>query len=389
MKHRAVVLLADDEPDMLRALQAILARHPGLRVLAASDGTEAWALAQEHHPDLIVSDYEMPGMNGFEFCRHVKADPVLADALFIVLTGFTDTQLKVTGLNLGVDDYLTKPVEAPEFLAKIRASLRIKSLQDQLRADKLELERLHAGLEVSFDRLLGVLIHMVDIKIPGAAERGHRLRDRALGMARRMDVPARYLYDLEMAARLHEIGRLVEPGPAELAVDNDWAYLLASRAILEQIDSLRGVADIVIAIGEHWDGSGAPRHLMQGQIPLRSRILRVLIDYFEALRRCTADAGSASDALASLQRYSGTRYDPLVLTHLKRMTAAPEGSWIPSRERIPLSRLCEGMVLAEDLSTSSGVKLLSAGARITATTIDVILKRHVNDPILYGAWVQR
>ena len=64
----------------------------------------------------------MPEMNGFEFCEQVKQDPNLAGSLFVVLSGFGDTALKVKGLNLGVDDYLTKPIEVPELIARVRAT---------------------------------------------------------------------------------------------------------------------------------------------------------------------------------------------------------------------------------------------------------------------------
>lgn len=110
--------------------------------------------------------------------------------------GFTDTSLKVRGLNLGVDDYLTKPIEIPEPIARVRASLRIKRLQDELRNGKSELERLHGELGDSFDGLLHLLIHLVDLGLPGAADRGRRLTALARQVGERFEVPVELLADL-------------------------------------------------------------------------------------------------------------------------------------------------------------------------------------------------
>ena len=384
---RAKILIAEDEPEVLNALHRILDRQGGFDVETATDGADALKKARLIVPDLIISDYSMPTVNGFELCKAVKIDPVLSGCMFVVLTGFTDTALKVSGLNLGVDDYLTKPVEAPELLAKVRATLRIKALHDELRDDKEQLHAAHRELSESFDNLLSVFIRLLDLKIPGSSTRGDRLAQRATVMAKRMKIPEKFMRELEIGARLNEIGKLVEiPGDAP-----EWHYLVASRAILEQVIQFRGAGSIVGAIGEHWDGTGHPEHLLRGQIPMRSRILRVLIDFDTAWERKKERGArlTLDHILEDLKRFVGTRYDPLVVTQLQAAVAASRGpEWHPSKRRIPLKDLAEGMILAEDLSTSSGVKLLSRGAQLTDTTLELILRRHTSDPIIYGACVE-
>ena len=206
-------------------------------------------------------------------------------------------------------------------------------------------------------------------------------------MAKRMKIPEKFLRELEIGARLNEIGKLVEiPGDAP-----QWHHLVASRAILEQVIQFRGAGSIVGAIGEHWDGTGHPEHLLQGQIPLRSRILRVLIDFDTAWEHKKESGArlTLDHILEDLKRFVGTRYDPLVVTQLQAAVAASRGpEWHPSKRRIPLKDLAKGMILAEDLSTSSGVKLLSRGAQLTDTTLELILRRHTSDPIIYGACVE-
>jgi putative two-component system response regulator len=389
----STVLLVDDDPTTLAHFHAVLAHEPALRVATAVNGTDGLARARELHPDLIISDYQMPEMDGFEFCRHVKSDPSLEGVLFVVLSGFSDTTLKVKGLNLGVDDYLTKPIEVAELIARVRASLRLKRLQDQLREDKVEVERLHGQLGASFDGLLHLLIHLIDLGLPGAGDRGRRLARLARQLAERFEVPSGLIEDLELAAQLHEIGRVVDAAhhAAGGTPQPDWHYAVVSASLLEQVIRLKGAAELVGGIFENWDGTGMPNHFVSGQIPLRARILRVAVDFDRAVdgdgRESRRDPTSVIEAMHDHQ---GTWYDPLALVHLESIVLdRPKEEWQATRTQVSVEQLEIGMVLAADLCTSSGVKLLAKGTTITRSMLDVIQRRHLADPIINSAWVKR
>ncbi|HVP15603.1 MAG TPA: HD domain-containing phosphohydrolase, partial [Terriglobales bacterium] len=251
-------------------------------------------------------------------------------------------------------------------------------------ADELELKRMRDELRCGFDQLLELLVRLVDMRVPGAAARGERIAGMALMIAARSDVPASMRRDLEIGARLHEVGRLlVDESPASDAASAP-AWLAASRAILRQVDGLRDVADLVGAIPENWDGTGVPNRLNRGQIPFRSRILRVLIDFAAAL---AAQPGRPRlEILDELAAHQGTLYDPMVLVHLHELVDAgvtPTG--IEARVRVPITALEVGMVLAEDLCTDAGLKLLARRTVITPGALDIIRRRHQLEPILEGA----
>ena len=395
---RARILLVEDSPSELEAFRKLLSHEGRFQLETARNGKEGLRLARLNRPDLIISDYNMPGMNGFEFCRHVKDDPRTSGTMFVVITGFQDTQLKVEGLNLGIDDYLTKPVEAAELFAKVRAMLRLKSLHDELRTERDELEKVHSNLGVSYAQLQGLLLHMIDLSLPGAAARGERLAQTAVKLAEALEVPSRFLGDLTAAALLHECGKVVQteddwqldPGYIGESVSNDWRYVLLSNAILNRVDRLQEAADLILGMFENWDGSGFPEHRRQGQIPLRSRILRISIDFFQDLRRAR-HAGQPVDPIAAVEdlaRRSGTLYDPLVVEKLRQVIEGTgETEWLEASFRIPVPRISHGMVLAEDLCTNSGVKLLARGATVTDSLLSVILKRHACEPIVKGALI--
>ncbi len=115
------VLIADDDP-RLRALLTWTLEKGEYNVVAAVDGLDALQLAHQHNPDLYVLDVGMPGMNGIDVCRHLRAEQVIAPIL--ILTGFGSEEDKVAGLEAGADDYQTKPFGTKELLARVNALLR-------------------------------------------------------------------------------------------------------------------------------------------------------------------------------------------------------------------------------------------------------------------------
>src|SRR4051812_38828074 len=117
-----VVLVADDEPGML----ALVGQHiktMGYRVLEASDGEQAWSLAQEHLPDLVILDVMMPGMSGWEVCRKIREDVALAHTAIIMLTGIGENLNELTSPLYGADSYIDKPFKFPELDDKVRGAL--------------------------------------------------------------------------------------------------------------------------------------------------------------------------------------------------------------------------------------------------------------------------
>ena len=126
-----LVLVADDEPSMLE----LVARHlrtmsdPKLEVIQASDGEEAWRLAREHLPDLVVLDVMMPGMSGWEVCRKIREDVALAHTGVVMLTGIGENLNQMTSPLYGADAYIDKPFEFEDFDGKIRDTLEARVKQ--------------------------------------------------------------------------------------------------------------------------------------------------------------------------------------------------------------------------------------------------------------------
>jgi diguanylate cyclase (GGDEF)-like protein len=125
------VLVADDDQHVLDRFDQLL-RSQGYEVVLATDGREALSRVRQHRPDLVMLDVLMPGLDGLEVCRILKSRQNAAFLPVIIITSKDDMESRVEGLRLGADDYLTKPPDSAELLARIEALLRIKKLQDRI-----------------------------------------------------------------------------------------------------------------------------------------------------------------------------------------------------------------------------------------------------------------
>jgi two-component system cell cycle response regulator len=134
------IIVAEDEPVNRELIQRLLERE-GYRVLAARNGREAVDLAGEALPDLVILDVMMPEMDGMEACRLIKDDERTHDIPVIFLSAHGETEMKVSGLGLGADDYISKPFEAEELIARVNVRIRLKRERDELRNNAEEASR--------------------------------------------------------------------------------------------------------------------------------------------------------------------------------------------------------------------------------------------------------
>jgi two-component system sensor histidine kinase/response regulator len=168
-----MVLLVDDDPRNVRLLEGIF-RAGGYRVAKAYAGEEALELTAKDPPDLILLDVMMPHMSGHEVCARLKADPRTRPIPVILVTALNALEDKVLGLDTGADDFVSKPVNRIELLAKARSLLRVKAMHDDLAAAKAELEAKNEAL-LRLERMKESLTQMIvhDLKNPLTAIQGN------------------------------------------------------------------------------------------------------------------------------------------------------------------------------------------------------------------------
>ncbi|RUT02181.1 hypothetical protein DSM106972_062560 [Dulcicalothrix desertica PCC 7102] len=138
--NKATILIVDDNQNNLKVLCEAIA-DSGWEILVANDGESAIEQAQYAHPDLILLDVMMPGIDGFDTCQHLKSNSLTREIPIIFMTALSDTIDKVKGLSIGGVDYVTKPFHTEEVLARINVHLQLRSLNKQLEEQKLDLEK--------------------------------------------------------------------------------------------------------------------------------------------------------------------------------------------------------------------------------------------------------
>lgn len=298
-RPRSIVLVVDDVAANRDLLEANLGQL-GYDVRQASDGMEALEAIEADEPDLILLDVEMPRMDGITLCRRLKADPVRRLVPVIILTAYQDRATRIAGLEAGADDFLTKPFDSAELLARTKALLRDRELNKQLDAAE--------GVILAIARI----VEARDRYTVHHAERvGLYSREigRALSLGREdLDVLYRggVMHDLGKAVIPSEI--LLKPGPltdVERAVMETHAH--HGTRIAEPLRSLVWSLPMIRHHHERVDGRGYPDHLAGSEIPLTARIAaigdgwdamtsdrpyRAALEREEALRRLDAGAGT-------------------------------------------------------------------------------------------------
>lgn len=142
----AHVLVVDDVPKNVRLLADVLGAH-GYRTSTAASGEEALACLAAERPDLVLLDVMMPGMDGYQVCRAIRADPACAVLPVVLVTALDPEQERIKGLEAGADDFLGKPIHQAELMARVRSLLRVKALYDEVQRQRAELQEWNSTLE--------------------------------------------------------------------------------------------------------------------------------------------------------------------------------------------------------------------------------------------------
>lgn len=319
------ILAVDDTPASLRLLTDLL-KSEGYDVRSAINGSLALESAVKNPPELVLLDICMPEMDGFEVCRRLKANPKTSEIPVIFISALAETDEKLHGFELGGVDYVTKPYQRQELMARVHAHMELTRLRNHLedlvqeRTD--ELRENEKKLRTSLIDFITALSATLEMRDPYTA--GHQKRVAHLATALAIDVGVSHdkIAGLYLASVVHDYGKILVPAeilskPGRL---NELEYGLiklhpqTGYEILKGIDFPWPIAQTVVQHHERRNGAGYPHGLKDTEILIEAKILAVA-DVVEAMvshRPYRAGLGLEA-ALQELTRNRGELYEPAVV----------------------------------------------------------------------------
>ena len=337
-KHIATVLVVDDTPENLTLMGALLRDH--FMVKVANNGEKALKIAiSDTLPDLVLLDIMMPGTDGYEVCRRLKATAATRDIPVIFLTARSDPDDERMGLALGAVDYITKPISPPILLARVNTHLALKATADFLRDKSAYLEREVALRTLEVQAIQDVTIMaMTSLAETRDNETGNHIRRTQLyvkALAERLRNHPRFeavlnermIELLYKSAPLHDIGKIGIPDsillkPGKLTVEEFEVmktHTTLGRKAIEDAERRLGMRVAFLSVSkeiayshqEKWDGSGYPQGLAGDQIPVSARLMAVA-DVYDALinKRVYKAAFSHDQTCSTIVKGKGTHFDP-------------------------------------------------------------------------------
>jgi cyclic di-GMP phosphodiesterase len=270
----ARVLVVDDIAGNVNLLRALLERD-GYAVVTAASGADALDSLADTQPDLVLLDVMMPGIDGFETCRRLKASPRMRLVPVVLVTALYGSDDRIKGIDAGADDFLTKPFNPHELSARVRSLIRIKKYTDEL------------------DSAEAVIMSLaLTIEARDQSTEGHcqRLASYAAALGIRLGLPEEDIAALERGGVLHDIGKIGVPDAVLLKegpLSSEEYALMQSHTVIGdrlcgELRLLDRVRPIVRSHHERLDGSGYPDGLRGDAIPLLAQIVSI-VDVFDAL----------------------------------------------------------------------------------------------------------
>jgi len=313
MERPARLLVVDDSLLNLELLETLLVGE-GFEVVKARDGEEALRQVEDSDPDLVLLDVMMPRLDGYEVCRRLKGSPKTCLLPVVMVTSLDEVDDKVKGLEAGTDDFLSKPFNRAELIARVRSLLRIREL-----VNKLD----------SAENVLYALAKAVENRDPYTQGHSERVAIFALNLWREAGMPDDQLPIIRKGALLHDIGKIGIPDavlhkPGRLT-DEEFALMkkhtVKGEEICQPLNSTREVVHIIRSHHEKWNGSGYPDGLKGEEIPIEARIVG-MVDCYDAL---TSErpyrAALSQEKTFQIIREETERgmWDPLILEVMLRM----------------------------------------------------------------------
>jgi response regulator RpfG family c-di-GMP phosphodiesterase len=431
------LLFIDDDPAMVKVVGKFLSSSLGQELIEFHDAVSAekgLKKADELQPDIVICDIHLPGMNGFEFCQKIRQSGL--HATVILMSAYDESEdYAIQAKETGADAFLTKPIKKGELLFIVNFILQIDHLNqtvldknqkledtltglkqahekmsgmnDELQEDQRRLSdnlkdiiRMNSKLETQnaqissmnrelasrFESTVGLLTNIIELN--QSQHRGHseRVAEISVFIAQKMGLSKDRIESLSIAARLHELGIVSLPRDetVEEALDEGKSRQVTSHPVVAEMllkgfAGFESVAELIRHMHENVDGSGTPDALVGEQIPLGSRILSAA-SFYDHYKVAHPDS-SILEVLKKVEQANGTWFDENVVSFLSDYVLSQNQSDDGKTISCSVFALREGMILASDIYSESGINLLRKGTVLDRDMVNKVLKFNKVDPV--------
>ena len=312
-EEKPSVLVVDDLWSNLELMEAIFSQA-GFEVYSALDAFTGLSIFESNKIDIAILDVMMPGMNGYELCRKIKAITEKHFFPVILLTALSDKQSRITGLECGADDFISKPFDTTELIVKVRSLIKLKALHDEL--------------EHSENVILTLAVAM-EARDPYTRGHSTRVGELTTSFASFLGFGKREQEQMRKAGILHDIGKigisssvLCKAGKlTDEEIEAVKRHTILGEDICRPLVSVKGILPVIRNHHERWDGTGFPDGLRGERIPLNARILSI-VDSYDAMvsKRPYRDGRTLNTVIEVLNREQHLgQWDPDLVSHFIEM----------------------------------------------------------------------
>jgi len=310
------ILVADDQASNRELLEELLTAED-FKVISVPDGSAALQELANTQIDLVLLDVMMPHLNGFEVCEKIKTNPETYLIPVVLITALSDKQDRIEGIKAGADDFLTRPVDRTELLARVRSLLRLKQRTD-------ELERAEA--------VLFSLARSIEGKDPYTHGHCERLSEYSARLGEHLGLTEDQITALRRAGVVHDIGKVAVPDSILLKpgrpTEEEWKLIrehpIVGERICAPLKSFRMVLPIIRHHHEKYDGSGYPDGLRGDATPVTARVMQI-VDVYDALttERPYKKAFSIADTLQIMkEEVAKGWWDPQIFAQFEQLVTS-------------------------------------------------------------------